>query len=507
MSIGGFSVGARDTSSKAFVRSSHPLFTSPWRFTTKKWRFSRAGHVFFLHRECLSCLHIIKIGLIFLCEKINYEYIFDCRFVWIRARFNSQNFERQHIKKFQNFFISEDSCAKKFLSDHPAVVRVDAFPPDIPNFVEENFVNIVIVYEKSLLLLGLVWTFCNKEMCFVFGPTMDACKLMTSKLCAKEFCKENSIPTIPWEERSTSEFKDEQQAFRYFMEYARPPNLVLKLDHRVFTPKNKFELSMIIRDIWERKGNSMVKILLEKRIYHPAKDEHVFTGMAFCDGVNALSMPIVRNYHSDDFFAKRSVSGSIGPLHDDTLISRNTRHKAKYMLHKTLEGLHSRSVRFNGVLAAKFLHTPEDDIYLLEYELLRVCKCWISGGFAIFWKSNLIDIIQKGCIHNGLGGEYETHLEKECFCFFCVCGKFASGDSQKCDHVSMQTKILSTFRICEKHKHSATKFDENDPQDVSDNRRGNRNRIDPSLSGDHWRGNHWCVARCDSGMWDVGGGE
>lgn len=224
---------------------------------------------------------------------------------------------------------------------------------------------LTIVGPEEFLTKGIVDRFEDENLP-IFGPRSNAAKLESSKIFAKLFMKENSIPTADFEY-----FDDKDKA----VEYANMQNnpVVVKADglaagKGVIVCNNGEEaVDAIERLMVKREFNDAGKrIIIERRIYG---EEFSFIGI--CDGKKVIPLDVAQDH-------KRLLDGDQGPntggmgsyspvpfvnakLYDDIL---------ENIMIPTIEGMEKTGLPFKGFLyAGIMLDGQTQKPYVLEYNV------------------------------------------------------------------------------------------------------------------------------------------
>ncbi len=224
---------------------------------------------------------------------------------------------------------------------------------------------LTIVGPEEPLSLGIVDYFNNKKL-RIFGPTMNAAKLESSKIFAKEFMIKNNIPTANFQS-----FDDANEARKYVS--STDGNVVVKADglasgKGVFVCNSQFEAIEAINKLMIKKefGISGEKIIIEEKIFG---DEVSFIGIS--DGKVILPLATSQDHkraYDDDKGPNTGGMGSYSPapLVDETLYKKIM---DKIMI-PTIGHMKNNNIPFKGFLyAGLMINNETNEPYVLEYNV------------------------------------------------------------------------------------------------------------------------------------------
>ena len=214
------------------------------------------------------------------------------------------------------------------------------------NFAKENDC-FTVVGPEDPLAAGIVDRFTENNLP-IFGPTMRAAQLESSKIWAKKFMKRNGIPTAKFEI-----FEDAQKAKDYVdsLEY----NVVVKADglaagKGVIVCDSKSEAVSAIETILIKKtfGDAGNRIIIEERI-----DGIEASYIAMCDGNVAIPMASSQDHKRIDDDDRGPNTGGMGaysptPVIDDSL----ARKIQENVIDKTINAMKNEGIPFSGFLYA-----------------------------------------------------------------------------------------------------------------------------------------------------------
>ena len=230
------------------------------------------------------------------------------------------------------------------------------------NFAKENDC-FTVVGPEDPLAAGIVDRFTENNLP-IFGPTMRAAQLESSKIWAKKFMKRNGIPTAKFEI-----FEDAQKAKDYVdsLEY----NVVVKADglaagKGVIVCDSKSEAVSAIETILIKKtfGDAGNRIIIEERI-----DGIEASYIAMCDGNVAIPMASSQDHKRIDDDDRGPNTGGMGaysptPVIDDSL----ARKIQENVIDKTINAMKNEGIPFSGFLYAGIM-IKDGNPFVLEYNV------------------------------------------------------------------------------------------------------------------------------------------
>lgn len=220
-----------------------------------------------------------------------------------------------------------------------------------------------IVGPELPLSLGIVDVFNSKDLP-IFGPTMKASKLESSKIFSKNFMKNNFIPTSEYET-----FSDINLAKEYLdkIDY----EVVIKADglasgKGVFVTNNKAEALQAIDTLLDKKifGKASEKIIIEKKI---VGDE--VSIIALCDGNSFVLLEPTRDYKrafDNDMGPNTGGMGSYSPVKE--ISKEEVEYISKKVFEPVVEGMKAEGNPFKGFLyAGLIIEKQTKKPYVLEF--------------------------------------------------------------------------------------------------------------------------------------------
>ena len=252
-------------------------------------------------------------------------------------------------------------------------------------------IDFVIVGNENYLADGFV----NEVSYDCFGPTKEAAYIESSKAFAKQFMKNNNIPTPVFIICYTK-----ADAFNFLKNnFTKCNKYVIKLDELasgkgVFIPKDLDDALKILHKIYlDRLERTIV---IEERLY----GEEVSV-MAFCNGHDVELMPQIQDHkkiHDNDEGANTGGMGAIGPVQ---ILNNNELNILKLGMEKIVRQLNFKGVLYAGVLKWKDnFHVlefncrfgdPETQVVLnlLDSNLYQIMKDCINGNkLNVTWKKD-----------------------------------------------------------------------------------------------------------------------
>lgn len=276
---------------------------------------------------------------------------------------------REHAlvwKLKQSPSVKEIFCAP----GNPGIAELaDCVPIDGSNIVElADFalsvsVNLTVVGPELPLDLGIVDEF-NKRNLTIFGPSKVAAELESSKVFAKEFMRQHSIPTAHFQVANTSE---EAQIILKKGTFKYP--LVIKADglaagKGVVICKNYQEaekaLTLMMQD--RKFGKSGDRIVLEEFLQGQEVSFQVIS-----DGKRVLPLAASQDHKTLLDGDLGPNTGGMGAYSPSIYLNKETHQKVmNEIILPTISGMADQGRPFRGVLYAGLMLTP-DGPKVLEY--------------------------------------------------------------------------------------------------------------------------------------------
>jgi phosphoribosylamine---glycine ligase len=294
----------------------------------------------------------------------------------------------------------------------------------IIEWLKSNRMDLVVVGPDNFLAEGIVDEI-NKLNIPVFGPTKAASEIEWSKSFAKQFMKEEGIPTAGFEI-----FTDFNKAFEYIRKGKFP--VVIKANGLAFGK------GVVIAETIEEAEKALQEMITDK-VFGEAGDEVVIeeylvgreiSTHAFCDGETAVIFPASQDHKrifDNDQGPNTGGMGTIAPVpwvREDHLKEIQDR-----IIFPTIKALKKRGIIFKGLLFPGIMITengpkviefnarfgdPETESYMriLESDLLEIlisCTNGKLGSQNIEWSDKSVCTIM--CASGGYPGSYENGKE------------------------------------------------------------------------------------------------
>lgn len=256
-------------------------------------------------------------------------------------------------------------------------------------FAQNNQIDLTIVGPELPLSLGIVDRFEAAGL-KIFGPSQACAQLESSKSFAKDFLKQNHIPTAAYES-----FTEISPALAYLDNQSFP--LVIKADglaagKGVVIVQNKTEAENTIKDMLEqnRFGEAGAKIVIEEFL---VGEEVSFIVM--CDGEHALALATSQDHKARDDGDLGPNTGGMGayspaPLCDEAMHQR----VMSEVIAPTLNAMKAAGTPYKGFLYAGLMINDKNEPYVLEFN----CRFGDPETQPILMrlKSDLVDLCLAG---------------------------------------------------------------------------------------------------------------
>ncbi|MGM0567761.1 MAG: phosphoribosylamine--glycine ligase [Elusimicrobiota bacterium] len=241
----------------------------------------------------------------------------------------------------------------------------DISPSDfksIEKFANEKNIELIIVGPEAQLAAGIKDYFIGKKA-LVYGPCKKGALLESSKIYAKEFMRENDIPTAEYKS-----FKDPERALKYV---TQKKDIVIKADglcggKGVVLPSGREEARATVQDfmIKKTKGGAGLKLLVEEKL----KGEEVSV-LLMVSGDN-MAFFIPSQDHKPVFEGgKGPNTGGMGAYAPASIADEGLMKKIKEKIaYPALKGLLKRKIHYEGILYLGLM-ICEGEPYLLEFNV------------------------------------------------------------------------------------------------------------------------------------------
>lgn len=232
---------------------------------------------------------------------------------------------------------------------------------ELADLAEQLRIDLTVVGPELPLSLGIVDEF-GKRGLPIFGPTLLAAQIESSKVFAKEFFRRHGIPTA---EALTCATAEETRTALHKIGYPA----VLKADglaggKGVLTVESREEAERAIALFFEDRvfGSAGDRILVEEFL----KGTEV-SFLALCDGETVVPLPTARDYKKVYDGDRGPNTGGMGGHSPAGMLDAGVSSTVlKEILWPTLKGLAAEGRRFWGVLYAGLMLT-EDGPKVLEF--------------------------------------------------------------------------------------------------------------------------------------------
>ena len=227
-------------------------------------------------------------------------------------------------------------CVPISATDIPSLVKFVLANPDI---------YMTVIGPDDTLALGLAdQLLAHKKR--VFGPTMAAAKIESSKSFAKEFMQSNQIPTA-----SHASFDDINKALLHTQNHPTP--IVVKADglalgKGVFICQTKQEAQQAIKSIM---GENQFGVAGKKIVIEEFVKGFWVTVLCFCDGKSIVPMVTARDYKPVFDGDLGPNTGGMGCFSPHPQFCDRLLKKAKAQIFEpTVKGLNKIGTPFKGVI-------------------------------------------------------------------------------------------------------------------------------------------------------------
>lgn len=225
---------------------------------------------------------------------------------------------------------------------------------------------LVIVGPEDPLCEGIVDILEDKGLC-VFGPSQKAALLEGSKIFAKEFMRDQGIPTAEF-----NSFENVDEALSFAQQIPWKSGAVVKADglaagKGVVVAQNREEVEQAIKDLMQTSdyGVQASKIIIEEKLKGP--ELSVF---ALCDGEDFLSLGVARDYKRLKEGDEGPNTGGMGCVTPSPGPSKEWLKKVeKQVFAPVLKGLKEKGTPFKGVLFAGLMLDDLEDFKVLEFNV------------------------------------------------------------------------------------------------------------------------------------------
>ena len=244
------------------------------------------------------------------------------------------------------------------LQPHAAACNIAIAADDFPAliaFAQENDVTLTVVGPEVPLAAGIVDAFQDAGLA-IFGPSQAAAQLEASKAFAKDFMRENNIPTGDY-----GAFSDYNEARAYLDNFDGP--VVVKADglaagKGVLICNTINEAEAALKQVMQDRafGSAGETVVIEERLTGPE-----ISVLAFADGKTVAPMVVARDHKralDGDQGLNTGGMGAFAPTPDvpQHLIDNIVRD----VIQPTIDGMAARGTPYVGILYAGLMLTPND---------------------------------------------------------------------------------------------------------------------------------------------------
>jgi phosphoribosylamine--glycine ligase len=223
--------------------------------------------------------------------------------------------------------------------------------PTLVNFAQEKKIDFTVVGPEAPLASGIVDEF-EKRGLAIFGPTMIAAELESSKVFAKKIMQKYNIPTARGEI-----FTAPEEAFDYIKSQNAP--LVVKADGLaagkgviVCSTISEAEEAIALIMIEKAFGSAGSQVIIEERLYG---EEVSF--IAFTDGEVVLPMIASQDYKLAYDGNRGPNTGGMGAYAPSELTKEMKERITNEVLIPAISAMNSEGRKFNGALYAGLMIT------------------------------------------------------------------------------------------------------------------------------------------------------
>ncbi len=247
----------------------------------------------------------------------------------------------------------------------PKVQNVDISPLQfeaLTDFVKQQEIDFTVVGPEAPLVAGIVDFFESKNL-RCLGPSAACAQLEGSKVFSKAFMQRNKIPTA-----NAWVFTSLEEAEKYLDTCHYP--VVIKADglasgKGVVIAQDKASAHACAYEMLSQKrfGDAGNQIIVEDFIQG---EELSF--IVLCDGKHYVPLATSQDHKARDDHDKGPNTGGMGAYSPARIATHSLYEKIiKTVIEPTLNGLNDEGTPFKGFLYAGLMITPNEDIYVLEY--------------------------------------------------------------------------------------------------------------------------------------------
>ena len=294
------------------------------------------------------------------------------------------------------------------------------------SFAKGNSIDITVIGPEIPLVNGIVDEF-EKNNLRIFGPAKDAARLEESKSFAKEFMKQNNIPT--------AKFKtfDSIEKAKSFIEECRFP-LVIKADglaagKGVIIVDSMEDALKTLNDIMERKifGSAGDKVIIEEMLHGEEASFLVFT-----DGNSVIPMPSSQDHKRIFDNDEGPNTGGMGAYSPAPVINKSLEKKImERVIYPTINGMKKEGKIYKGILYAGIM-VCNGEPFVLEFNVRFGDP--ETQPILMRMKSDIMTVIE--AVINGNLGEIKINWDDRSAVCIVMASKGYPGDYEKGKEIS-----------------------------------------------------------------------
>lgn len=289
--------------------------------------------------------------------------------------------------KVKNIFVAPGNAGTALIAQNVELLTTK----EIISWIKKNHIDLVVIGPDNFLAEGIVDQLESLEIP-VFGPTQTASKIEWSKAFAKQFMKEEGIPTAQYEV-----FTDIKEAKNYAINQSFP--LVIKasglaLGKGVIIAQNVDGANKALGEIMSKRvfGDAGNEVIIEE--YLQGKEISIH---AFCDGENVALFPPAQDHKrifENDKGPNTGGMGTIAPV--PWVTKEQMKEIEEKVVIPTIKALKKRGSPFKGILFPGIMITetgpkviefnarfgdPETQSYMriLETDLVEILLACVNG--------------------------------------------------------------------------------------------------------------------------------
>lgn len=264
------------------------------------------------------------------------------------------------------------SCAKLYANPgNPGIFKISEYADieiddheSVVNFCENNKIDLVVIGPEQPLAVGLSDSLRNEGI-NVFGPSLNAAQLESSKGFAKDFMDKYDIPTAAYA-RFTKE--DENKAHDYINTQKLP--VVIKADglaagKGVVIAESYIDAHSTLDEMFDgRFGNASSNVVIEE--FMDGAEASVF---AVCDGKDFVTLASSQDHKRAYDGDKGPNTGGMGAYSPATIVTDEILKKVhEDVIDPTLKGMKELGMPFIGCLYCGLM-IKNDSVKVVEFNV------------------------------------------------------------------------------------------------------------------------------------------